>query len=389
MNEFDKVYLNLLQDVIDNGVEKKTRSGHVKSVFGRQLRFDLKKGIPILTTKKVFSKGVIHELLWFLNHYKDSYGGMNINYLLRNNVHIWDDDAYRWYKETMKDIFKDVDEKNVTLNYFVVMDDDEKGGKKEKYQYWLENEIYRDNVEHLRNLSKEEFIDMCLQNIEVRINTDPLPQKYRFGELGPIYGKQWRSFGFYGIDQIENIIKTLKKKPNDRRMLCVAYNPDQLDEMALPPCHVMMQFYTRKLTWDERLAEYKKRYGRTDGPITTIKMDDLKVPKYGLSCMWTQRSVDSPIGLPYNILSYSILTYMIAELVNMVPDELIGSLGDTHVYMNQMDGVKEQLSRNGSDIYPQLKITGTHKKIEDFKFDDFEITDYHPDPTIKFPLSVG
>ena len=388
MNEFDKEYLNLLQDIINNGVEKKTRSGHVKSVFGRQLRFDLKKGIPILTTKKVFSKGVIHELLWFLNHYKDSYGGMNINYLLRNNVHIWDDDAYRWYKETMKDIFKDVDEKNVTLNYFVVMDDDEKGGKKERYQYWFENEIYRDNVEHLTNLSKEEFIDMCLQNIEVRINTDPLPQKYRFGELGPIYGKQWRSFGFYGIDQIENIIKTLKKKPNDRRMLCVAYNPDQLDEMALPPCHVMMQFYTRKLTWEERLEEAKKRKHITDD-ISVVQLDDLKVPKYGLSCMWTQRSCDWCLGIPYNILSYSILTYMIAELVNMVPDELIGSLGDTHVYMNQMDGVKEQLSRNGSDIYPQLKITGMHKKIEDFKFDDFEITDYHPDPTIKFPLSVG
>ena len=389
MNSFDKEYLNLVNDIMSNGVDKKTRSGNVKSVFGRQLRFDLKKGVPILTTKKVFSKGVIYELLWFLNHYKDATGGMNINYLLRNNVHIWDDDAYRWYKEKMDEVFKDVNDKHVTINYFVVMDDDEKGGNGTKYQYWLENEIYRDNVEHLRNLSKEEFIDMCLQNIEVRINTDPLPQKYRFGELGPIYGKQWRRFGFYGVDQIENIIKTLKKKPNDRRMLCVAYNPDQLDEMALPPCHVMMQFYTRKLTWDERLAEYKKRYGMTDVPITTIKMDSLRVPKYGLSCMWTQRSVDSPIGLPYNILSYSVLTYMIAELVNMVPDELVGSLGDTHIYLNQMDGVREQLARNGSDIYPQLKITGTHKKIEDFKFDDFEITDYYPDPTIKFPLSVG
>ena len=389
MNDFDKEYLNLLQDIIDNGVEKKTRSGHVKSVFGRQLRFDLKKGVPILTTKKVFSKGAIHELLWFLNHYKDSYGGMNINYLLRNGVHIWDDDAYRWYKEVMKDIFKDVDEKNVTLNYFVVMDDDERGGKSTKYQYWLENEIYRDNVEHLINLSKEEFLDMCLQNIEVRINTDPLPQKYRFGELGPIYGKQWRSFGFYGIDQINNIIKTLKKKPNDRRMLCVAYNPDQLDEMALPPCHVMMQFYTRKLTWDERLAEYKKRYGRTDGAITTIKMDDLKVPKYGLSCMYTMRSNDMFLGAPFNILSYSILTYMIAELVNMVPDELIASLGDCHLYMTHFDAVREQLTRNGSDIYPQLKISDKHKKIEDFKYDDFEILDYHPDPPIKAPLSVG
>lgn len=388
MNKFDKEYLNLLQDIIDNGVEKKTRSGHVKSVFGRQMRFDLKKGIPILTTKKVFSKGVIHELLWFLNHYKDACGGMNINYLLRNGVHIWDDDAYRWYKETMKGIFKDVDAKNVTLNYFVVMDDDEKGGKKERYQYWLENEIYRDNVEHLTNLSKEEFIDMCLQNVEVRINTDPLPQKYRFGELGPIYGKQWRSFGLYGIDQIDNIIKTLKKKPNDRRMLCVAYNPDQLDEMALPPCHVMMQFYTRKLTWEERLKEAEKIKRITDD-ISVVQLDEMKIPKYGLSCMWTQRSCDWCIGIPYNVLNYSLLTYMIAELVNMVPDELIGSFGDCHVYMNQMDGAKEQLSRNGSDVYPQLKINGLHKKIEDFKFEDFEIIDYYPDPTIKFPLSVG
>lgn len=388
MNKYDKEYLNLLQDIIDNGVEKKTRSGHVKSVFGRQMRFDLKKGIPILTTKKVFSKGVIHELLWFLNHYKDAYGGMNINYLLRNDVHIWDDDAYRWYKETMKDIFKDANEKNVTLNYFVVMDDDEKGGKKERYQYWLENEIYRDNVEHLTNLSKEEFIDMCLQNIEVRINTDPLPQKYRFGELGPIYGKQWRSFGFYGIDQIDNIIKTLKKKPNDRRMLCVAYNPDQLDEMALPPCHVMMQFYTRKLTWEERLEQAKKRKCITDD-ISVVQLDEMKIPKYGLSCMYLTRSQDLPLGTPFNVTSYSILTYMIAEIVNMVPDELIASMGDCHIYLNQMDGVREQLARNGSDIYPQLKITGTHKKIGDFKFDDFEITDYHPDPVIKFPLSVG
>lgn len=388
MNSFDKEYLNLVNDVMANGVDKKTRSGNVKSVFGRQLRFDLKKGIPILTTKKVFSKGVIHELLWFLNHYKDATGGMNINYLLRNNVHIWDDDAYRWYKEKMDEVFKDINEKHVTINYFVVMDDDEKGGNGTKYQYWLENEIYRDNVEHLRNLSKEEFIDMCLQNIEVRINTDPLPQKYRFGELGPIYGKQWRSFGFYGIDQIDNIIKTLKKKPNDRRMLCVAYNPDQLDEMALPPCHVMMQFYTRKLTWEERLEEAKKMRYITDD-ISTAQLDSLKVPKYGLSCMYIMRSNDIFLGAPFNILSYSILTYMIAELVNMVPDELIASIGDCHVYAGHFNAVKEQLSRNGSDIYPKLIIHGKHKVIEDFKYEDFEIVDYHPDPSIKAPLSVG
>ena len=155
MNSFDKEYLNLVNDIMSNGVDKKTRSGNVKSVFGRQLRFDLKKGVPILTTKKVFSKGVIYELLWFLNHYKDATGGMNINYLLRNNVHIWDDDAYRWYKEKMDEVFKDVNDKHVTINYFVVMDDDEKGGNGTKYQYWLENEIYRDIYESQQGGSKD------------------------------------------------------------------------------------------------------------------------------------------------------------------------------------------------------------------------------------------
>jgi len=161
-----------------------------------------------------------------------------------------------------------------------------------------------------------------------------------------------------------------------------------LDEMALPPCHVMMQFYTRKLTWEERLEEAKKMRYITDD-ISTAQLDSLKVPKYGLSCMYIMRSNDIFLGAPFNILSYSILTYMIAELVNMVPDELIASIGDCHVYAGHFNAVKEQLSRNGSDIYPKLIIHGKHKVIEDFKYEDFEIVDYHPDPSIKAPLSVG
>ena len=383
MNKFDETYINLIKDIIENGVEKKTRSGHVKSVFGRQVRFDLKQGIPALTTKKMFTKGVIHELLWFLNKYRNSNDSMNIHYLLRNGVHIWDGDAYRWFKEKMEKVLGNASGKDVKINYYLPLDDDEKSGKSLRFQYWLENEIYRDKPEFLLQMEKEEFLDMCLQGIDVWILVDGELTKYRFGDLGPVYGKQWRCFGVSGFDQINNIIKTLKKKPNDRRMLCIAYNPDQLNEMALPPCHVMMQFYTRKLTKDERVEIYKKRYEDD----SEFELDD--VPKYGLSCMWTQRSVDTPLGLPYNILSYSVLTYMIAELVNMVPDELIGSLGDCHIYLNQMEGIKEQLKRGGSDVYPQLIINGKHKKIEDFKFEDFEITEYYPDATIKMPLSVG
>lgn len=364
MNNVDKTYLSLLKDIIENGVEKETRAGRVKSVFGRQLRFDLKEGIPLLTTKKIFTKGVLYELLWFLNGYT------NIKYLVDNNVHIWDDDAYRYYLELSKN----------------------------------------NNIQ----MSKEEFLQAVKEERTYAFNTEKAGflKYYKAGDLGPVYGKQWRSFGTSGKDQIQGIIDTLKTNPNDRRILCVAYNPDQVDKMALPPCHVMFQFYARELTHKERMKIFNERYmngqipkkwrdwfkeySRNTKEDEDVEMpndgsdyDIADIPKYGLSCMWTQRSVDAPLGLCWNISSYGLLTYIIAKLVNMVPDELIGSLGDCHIYLNQMEGVQEHLKRNGYDELPKLVIEGVQNCVEDFKYEDFKIIGYKCNPPIKMPLSVG
>lgn len=335
MNNVDKAYLSLLKDIIENGVEKDTRAGRVKSVFGRQLRFDLKEGIPLLTTKKIFTKGVLHELLWFLNGYT------NIKYLVDNNVHIWDDDAYRYYLELSK-------------------------------------------INHTQ-MSKDEFLQAVKEERTYAFNTEKsgFLKYYKAGDLGPVYGKQWRSFGTSGKDQIQGIIDTLKANPNDRRILCVAYNPDQVDKMALPPCHVMFQFYAKEMTQDERIKEYKKKYGE----ISEVKLDGF--PKYYLSCMYTMRSNDMFLGCPFNMASYALLTCIIGKLVNMVPDELVASLGDCHIYNEHIDAVKEQLSRTGSDTLPKIIIHGTQQVIEDFKYDDFEVIDYNPEPPIKAQLNVG
>ena len=316
MTKTDREYLDLLKEILDKGVEKETRAGKTKSLFGKQLRFDLKEGFPLLTTKKVFTKGIIHELLWFLS------GSTNIKYLIDNNVHIWDDDAYRFYREL-----------------FLV-------GGKEEYC-----------------MSKEEFLDAVKKEKTYAFKTakEGVLRYYKAGDLGDVYGRQWRDFNHAGVDQIQNIIDTLKTNPNDRRMLCVAFNPAAVKDSALPPCHVMFQFYTR----------------------------DLDNGKKGLSCMFTMRSVDCGLGLPFNIASYAILTHIIAKLTYMEPDMLVASLGDTHIYLNQREGIEEQLTRDGADHLPRLIIAGEQKEIGDFKYEDFIIENYAPDPAIKLPLSVG
>lgn len=407
MNKVDKIYLELLQDILDNGIEKDTRSGQVKSVFGISMDFDISNSVPLLTTKKVFTKGIIHELLWFLQRPHNSHGSMNIEYLVRNGVHIWDDDAYRWFKNEVAEGFS---KRPLTNEFMVCVSNDEKNPyKKPTYEYWMENELRHRDVEWLKNITKEEFIDLTLQRVEI---WGSWMSKYRFGDLGPIYGKQWRAFGYDEVDQIQNIIDTLKTNPNDRRMLCMAYNPDQLEDMALPPCHVMFQFYTRELTHKERMKIFNERYMKGEIPKkwhdwfkeyskNTEEDEDVEmpsdgsdydladIPKYGLSCMFNMRSNDYMCGTPFNWMQYTILTYIIANIVNMVPDRLIYTVGDCHIYLNHMDGIKEQLSRKGSDIQPKLIIHGNHKTIEDFKYEDFEIIDYQPDPIIKFSLNVG
>lgn len=342
MNNVDKQYLDLLKDIIENGTYKETRSGGVYSVFGRQMRFNLKEGLPILTTKKVFVKGIIHELLWFLN------GNTNIKYLVDNNVHIWDDDAYRHFLNITKDLYKDA--------------------------------LYP------RIISKEEFIEGVKKEYEIK------ELNYKYGDLGPVYGKQWRNQGEKHIDQIQNIIDTLKTNPDDRRMICMAWNTNDFDEMALPPCHYGFQVYTRELNPVERLnwlcehsnGEYDEWKIASDELL-----DSLNVPKRELSLMFQMRSNDFCCGNPYNIAQYAILTYMFCEICNMIPGELIYNGGDIHVYENHIESAKEQLSRSGSEKIPTLRFARKIDNIDEFRFDDFIIENYNPNDPIKFKLNVG
>ena len=325
-NHVDDQYINLVNRIIKEGVRKNTRAGMTRSVFGVQLRFNLKEGLPMLTTKKMFAKGVIHELLWFLK------GDTNIKYLVDNGVHIWDDDAYRYYLELMKK-YKIVDPTGV--------------------------EIKIDNP-----LSKEEFLEKVKDPLNFhhgfRINDEGYTY-YKYGDLGPVYGKQWRNFG--GVDQIKEVINKLRTNPDDRRLMISAWNVGEISKMALPPCHYTCQFYTKEL-------ENGKRE---------------------LSCMWQQRSVDTLLGLPFNILSYAILTHIIAQCVDMEVGELIFNGGDVHVYENQIADYEKQQKDNNPHMYalPELWLNPEIKEVEDFKYEDIKIVGYKSYPSVKYTLSVG
>lgn len=263
-----KQYLDLLQEIMDNGVVKKDRTGvGTKSIFGHQMRFDLSEGFPLLTTKKVHLRSIIHELLWFIS------GNTNIGYLHDNKVSIWDE----WADEN--------------------------------------------------------------------------------GDLGPVYGKQWRSWQTpdgRSIDQLSQVIDTIKNNPDSRRMIVCAWNPSDVDKMALPPCHCFFQFY---------VAEGK------------------------LSCQLYQRSADTFLGVPFNIASYALLTMMIAQVCGLKPGEFIHTTGDTHIYLNHFDQVREQLSREPRPL-PTMKLNPEIKSIFDFKYEDFELEGYDPWPAIKAPVAV-
>ena len=355
----DEQYLNLVNRIIKEGVEKDTRAGKTRSVFGVQMRFNLKEGLPMLTTKKMFAKGVIHELLWFLH------GDTNIKYLVDNGVHIWDDDAYRYYLELMKK-YKVVDPTGV--------------------------EIKIDNP-----LSKEEFLEKVKDPLNFhhgfRINDESYTY-YKYGDLGPVYGHQWRNWN--GVDQVKEVIEKLRNNPDDRRIMISAWNVGEIKDMALPPCHYCCQFYTREMTIEERQRwvidheleiTFPDDYFHRDlGKL----FDEWGVPSRKLSCMWNQRSVDCGLGWSFNVLSYSILTHMVAQCVNMVPDELIFNGGDVHVYENHIGPLKEQLSRN-PHMYalPTLKLNPNMTEIDDFTYEDIKIEGYKSYPTIKMPLNVG
>ena len=358
MNNIDKQYQDLLQTILDYGVEKKDRTGTgTKSIFGYTIRHNMKNGFPLITTKKMAWKTMVTELLWFLR------GDTNIKYLVDNNCHIWDGDAFKNYISKTNEFKGD----------------------------WPD--------------TMEEFIN--------KIKTDDGFAK-KYGELGSIYGKQWRRWtkkkmylstdGSYEniydeadqtvIDQIAGLISELKTNPDSRRLMVSAWNVGELDQMVLPPCHYGFQVYTRELSYEERCDIFKPNTKNfrteTNSVIKDLNikiMNDTETPTRAISLMWSQRSCDVPLGIPVNISSYSLLLMMIAKQVNMVPDQLIGNLGDCHIYLNQIDGVKEQLTREPYPL-PTVKISDrVVNDISEYTLDDIILENYQSHPTIKMPLS--
>lgn len=403
MNNLDKQYTDLLQDILDNGVTKETRNGGTLSVFGRQIRHKMSEGFPLLTTKKMHWKSIVTELLWFLR------GDTNIKYLVDNGCHIWDGDAF--------------------ANYY------------RNFEKYLNTLPEGSEVEFIIN--KDKFIN--------KIKTDDKFAK-KWGELGPIYGKQWRRWegvtkkqltstsyemNWGSFDQIQNLINDLKTNPDSRRLMVNAWNVGELDQMVLPPCHYGFQVYTRELSEDERFNWYGNKIGsHMHHDHIEQEMNENNVPTRAISLMWNQRSVDTFLGLPFNIASYGLLLEIIAKEVNMIPDELIGNLGDVHLYSNHIEQAKEQIGREYSEeerqdmfqttgmdamndcerkteLYnevpkrtrepyplPKLKIKGINDnhmiypkllpltgEEEFYEISDFILENYQSHPSIKAPLS--
>jgi thymidylate synthase len=287
-----KTYLDLCRYVLDNGNEKmdRTKTG-TKSVFGYQMRFDLSDGFPLLTTKRVHLKSIIHELLWFIK------GDTNIKYLVDNDVRIWNEWPYEAFK-------KSSDYKGETMDEFV-----------------------------LKIKSDEGFAK-------------------KHGDLGPVYGAQWRNFN--GVDQLQFILDEIKSNPNSRRMILSAWNPAEIHNMALPPCHTLIQFYVN------------------DGK---------------LSLQLYQRSADIFLGVPFNIASYALLLMMVAQVTNLELGTFVHTLGDAHIYSNHFDQINTQLKRTPKPL-PKMIINTNVKSLFDFKFEDFTLVDYNPDKGIKGVVAV-
>ena len=295
-----KQYLDLLDKICRDGVVRGDRTGTgTKGIFGYQMRFNLAEGFPLLTTKKVFLKGVIHELLWFLR------GDTNIKYLVENGVHIWDSDAFRYYNELCV---------------------------------------------------KHGVLPVDLDTFLAAAGVESPIEGYRFGDLNHVYGYQWRSWPKASgevVDQIANVINTLKTNPTSRRMIVSAWNVADVEDMALPPCHTMFQFF---------VAEGK------------------------LSCQLYQRSADTFLGVPFNIASYALLTMMIAKECGLELGDFVHTLGDAHLYLNHLEQAAEQLAREPREL-PKMHLNPEVKSIFDYTYEDFTLEGYDPHPAIKAPLS--
>ena len=399
MNTLDSKYQDLLQDILDNGVVKTDRTGTgTISVFGRQIKHKMSQGFPLLTTKKMAWKTMVTELLWFLR------GDTNIKYLVDNSCNIWNGDAFKNYTKEVNDII-----------------DGYRCGDIMGIQPHIEAMF--SNSDMLTPLTQEEFIN--------KIKTDDEFAE-EWGELGPIYGAQWREWrtktlfkttlkdpltgndtyveGDKTIDQIQNLIDELKTNPDSRRLMVSAWNVGELDNMVLPPCHYGFQVYTRELTGEERWDLLKKKVGENKfqlmvddivpfGGGLSEELQVYNIPKRSISLMWNQRSVDTFLGLPFNIASYGLLLEILAREVNMVTEDLIGNLGDVHLYKNHIEQAKEQIGREPYKNLPILNfspIPSAHFEHHLDSFNDFVkglqpyqfiIDEYESHPTIKAPLS--
>lgn len=350
MNNLDRSYQALVFDILNNGRAKGDRTGTgTLAVFGREIRHNMADGFPLLTTKKMSLDNIKAELIWFLR------GDTNIKYLVERGCNIWNGDAYKHYKTQV-----------ATYTYNVA---NEMG--------WCKGDII-DGI--VIPFTMKEFIE--------KIKTDERFSQ-RWGELGPIYGKQWRDFG--GVDQIEEILDTLRNNPDSRRMMVNAWNVGELPRMTLPPCHFGFQLYTEELTWEERrdLLSQEDREGfGLISPFTEriihIWLDHKNIPKRRISLKWYQRSVDVGLGLPYNIASYGLLLLMFANEVGMQPGELIGTLGDTHLYQNHVELIKPQLFLKPFKL-PDVQV---HNGVNsDGDREDIRLWSYTSHPPITLPLS--
>lgn len=354
-----KSYLDLLKNILDNGVEKESGRENMPNTLGIShavIRMDMKDGFPLLTTKKMFLKGVIAELLWILR------GETNVKYLVDNNVHIWDDDSYRWYLKrwgeakgvyTKDEFLEKIKEGKLTV-YTKVSD-------------W-------DNPEILKNTW----------------------ESYRLGDLGKIYGYQWRNQN--GVDQVRDVIFGLKNNPYSRYHIIDAWNKADFNEMALPPCHLLYQFIVRPLSIEERWDLLQKvewneplnQKSTEDEELHRI-CDDHKIPKFYLDLNMYQRSCDTVLGVPFNLASMSLLLHIIAKVSNMIPGVATWIGGDTHIYKPHISSVKEQLTREPY-VLPQLKINKELSSLEDIldlKIEDFELLNYKSHDKINYELFAG
>lgn len=368
MNNIDRNYKELLSHILKFGTKKADRTGTgTISTFGWQIRHKMSEGFPLLTTRKMSFKTMVTELLWFLK------GDTNIKYLLDNNCHIWTGDAFKRYTKHCS------------------------GNSSEWNPYMRDN-----NDGTLSMFTKDEFTEQIKTN-----------EKFAkvWGDLGPIYGKQWRKWrneeledsggGLfspdilvdYPIDQIAELIEALKTNPDSRRLMVTAWNPAEIEDAVLPPCHYGFQMYTRELTYKERYRIWFNNCYQTGFEYNDQDVVDftdpywIPTPTRAISLMWNQRSVDTPLGLATNIPSYALLLLIIAKKVGMWPDELIGNLGDCHIYLNQVDGVNEQLERQPFDL-PYVEISDKEvNDISEYTLEDFTLHHYQSHGRIAYPLS--